>query len=88
MEMNASFLHPSLTFLILTCSILASFSTFCSIHVDLSAAVKDVILRKTRGQFYYELDYDVIIFLGLTEIQAYLEWKTRVSCGSTSLAFC
>ena len=56
--------------------------------MDLSAAAKDVILRKTRGQFYYELDYDVIILFGLTEIQAYLEWKTRVSCGSTSLAFC
>ena len=55
--------------------------------MDLSAAVKDVILRKTRGQFYYELDYDVIISFRLTEIQAYLEWMTRVSCGSTSLSF-
>ena len=79
MKINASFLHLSLTFLALTSSYLGSFSAHCSIRVDLSVAMKDVVLRKSRGQFYYELDYDVIIFFGLAELQAYLGWKTRVS---------
>lgn len=55
--------------------------------MDSSVAVKDVILRKHRGQFYYELDYNVIIFFGLTELKAYLEWKTRVGYRSTSPTF-
>lgn len=50
-------------------------------------AAKDVVLRKHHGQFYYELDYDVIIFFGLTELQAYLEWKTRVGRRSASPTF-
>ena len=79
MKVNASFLHLSFMSLVLTSSDLASFSTHCNIRVDLSVAVKDVVLRKHRGQFYYELDYDMIIFFGPKEIQAYLEWQTRVS---------
>ena len=55
--------------------------------MDLSVAVKDVVLRMHRGQFYYELDYDVIVFFELTRLQAYLEWKTRVGCRSASPTF-
>ncbi|KAI9572586.1 hypothetical protein HD554DRAFT_2202484 [Boletus coccyginus] len=61
------------------CDISASFSTLCIICVDLSGAVKDLHKKNAFGQVYYQLDYDVIVFFGLTEIQAYLSWKTRVS---------
>ena len=55
-------------------------------RVDLSVAIKDVVPKKPFGQFIYELEYDVIVFFGLTELRAYLEWKTRVSNASVLLA--
>ncbi|KAG6375698.1 hypothetical protein JVT61DRAFT_3273 [Boletus reticuloceps] len=56
----------------------SSFSTYCTIRVDLSVAVKDTVLRKNAsGKVCYQLDYDVIVLFGLTEIQAYLCWKAR-----------
>ena len=43
-------------------------------------AVKDLVLkRKASGQVYYLLDYDVIVLFGLTELQAHLAWKSKVS---------
>ena len=68
--------------LVLMWSISAAFSTFCIIRADLSKATKDLITKNAGGRVYYQLDYDVIILLGLTEPQAYLGWKTRVSCWS------
>ena len=61
-------------------SISASFSTICIICVDLSDAVKDLHKRDALDQVYYQLDYDVIALFGFMEIQAYLSWKTEVSC--------
>ena len=54
--------------------------------MDLSAAIKDVVLRKPFGLFIYELEYDVIVFFGLTELRACLEWTTRVSNAPAFLA--
>ncbi|KAF8549070.1 hypothetical protein OG21DRAFT_1515573 [Imleria badia] len=55
----------------------SAFSPFCTIRVDLSEAANDLVLKKTAGRAYYQLDYDVIMLFGLTELQAYLGWKSK-----------
>ena len=67
---------------------LASFFTFCIIRVDLSEAVKDVVKKKASGGVYCQLDYDVIVLFGLTELQAFLRWKTRASDGFLRHSVC
>ena len=62
-----------------------SFFPFCTIHADLSKVVKDLVLKTDSSGVYYQLDYDVIILFGFTELRAELGWKTRVSCGIHSL---
>jgi hypothetical protein len=66
--------------LALTWIVAASFSTLCTIRADLSEAVEDLVKKKrASGQVYYQLDYDVIVLFGLTELKAYLSWKSQVS---------
>lgn len=78
-----------LRILVLTWSIAAAFSPFCTIHADLSAAAKDLVMKKTgSGQVYYQLDYDVVLLFGLTELQAQLGWKSKVSREAIPLAVC
>ena len=48
--------------------------------MDLSKAVKDLVPKKASGRVYYELDYDVIVLFGFTELRAQLGWKTKVRC--------
>jgi hypothetical protein len=56
----------------------SSFYPFCSIYVDLGQPAKDLVQkRSSSGQVYYQLDYDVIVFFGLTELQAQLGWMTK-----------
>ena len=52
---------------------------FCFTPVDLSEAARDLVPRKkVSGHAYNELDYDVIVFFGLTELRATISWKTKV----------
>lgn len=60
----------------------------CTIRADLSKAVEDLAPKKASGRVYYQLDYDVIVFFGFTELQAQLGWKARVSCESMAVAVC
>jgi len=86
---QCTFLESLPRVLVLIWTIVVSFSTHFFIHVDLSEAARDLVpKRQASGQVYYQLDYDVIIFFGLTELQAHLCWKTRVSCGSLRPAVC
>ncbi|KAN0094963.1 hypothetical protein V8E55_003250 [Tylopilus felleus] len=55
----------------------SSFYPFCSIRKDLSKPAKDLVSKNASGQVYYQLDYDVIVFFGLTELRAQLSWKTK-----------
>ena len=86
-KINASSFHTLCRILVLTWIVAASFSTLCTIHVDLSEAVGDLVKKKTgSGQVYYQLDYDVIVMFGLTELQAYLSWNSKVSRDTIPLA--
>ena len=73
---------------VLTQSILASFTPFCTIHVDLSNATKDLVRKQTSGRVYYQLDYDVVVFFGLTSLEAYLAKKTEVNSDPPHPAVC
>ena len=55
--------------------------------MDLSKPAKDLVSKNASGQVYYPLDYDVIVFFGLTELRAQLSWKTKVNCELTP-SFC
>ncbi|KAN0094933.1 hypothetical protein V8E55_003220 [Tylopilus felleus] len=56
----------------------SSFYPFCNIRVDLSKPAKDLVSKKSAsGQVYYQLDYDVLVFFGLTELTAKLSWMTK-----------
>ncbi|KAG8215047.1 hypothetical protein J3R82DRAFT_8456 [Butyriboletus roseoflavus] len=57
-----------------------SFSTLCSVRLDLREAAKTLIpTRKVSGQegFFYSLNFDVIILFGSTEFSAQLAWKVN-----------
>ena len=88
-KIHASSFHYLLRILVLTWSIAASFSALCAILANLNEAGKDLVpKRKASGQDCYQLDYDVIVLFGPMELQAFLSWKTRVSCKSLCLAVC
>ena len=79
-KIDASSFHSLPRIFALTWVIAASFFPLCIIHADLSEAAKDLVLRKAKsGQVYNQLDYDVILLFGLTELKAYLGWKSKVS---------
>ncbi|KAI9572596.1 hypothetical protein HD554DRAFT_2014396 [Boletus coccyginus] len=67
-------------------TIVASFSTYCIIHLDLSKATEDLVPQGEDSILvYYQLDYDITVFFGPTELRAELGWRTRVSCGPYAL---
>lgn len=69
--------------------IAGSFSTLCTVWADLSETVKDLVQEKdASSQVSYRLDYHVVVLSGLTELQAYLGWKTRVSRESLRCSIC
>ena len=77
---DASSFHSLPRVLALTRIVTASFSTLCTIRANLNEAANDLVLkRNTSGQIYYQLDYDVIVLFGLTELKAYFGWKSKVS---------
>ena len=86
-KIDASSFYSFSRVLALTWIVTASFSTLCTIRADLSEAVEDLVKKKkASGQVYYQLDYDVIVLFGLTELKAYIGWKSKVSHDSMPLA--
>ena len=73
---------------ILTWKNAVSFSTIFTIHADMSTATKDLVQKKNpSGEIYYKLNYDAIVYFGLTEIKAELAWQTEVSVKPYVLRF-
>ena len=77
---DVSSFHSLARVLVLTRIVTASFTTLCTIRANLNEAANDLVLkRNASGQIYYQLDYDVIVLFGLTELKAYFGWKSKVS---------
>lgn len=56
------------------------YSEVCTVEVDLSHLTKkteDIKKRGPKGK-YYQLDYEVALLFGLTELKAQLIWKEKV----------
>lgn len=58
------------------------YSTLCHIEADMSALTRSLSARKKLNtlQLYYQMDYDVVLSFGLTELKAHISWKENVSC--------
>lgn len=58
------------------------YSNLCHIEADtsaLSARLKAQPRRRNR-QPYYEMEYDIVLSFGLTELKAQFCWKENVGC--------
>jgi len=53
------------------------YSILCYVEADLSHAPKNTKTSLDKGR-YYQINYDVVLSLGLTEIKAYIAWKENV----------
>jgi hypothetical protein len=67
----------------------ASFSTLCTIHADLSELSRTLLPQKSvlDRSDYYQVDFEVIILFGLTELKAQISWKHKVSASFSSTYF-
>ena len=56
-----------------------NYSKLCTIEAGLSL-VPLVRRRKVKGNgSYYEVDYDIVLLFGMTELKAQMAWKEKVS---------
>ena len=81
-NVNVHFLNPAL---------IEHFSNVCSITADLSALEAELQPKPSLNGFppHYELNFEVVILFGLTELKAFCAWKENVSWGLASLVpFC
>ena len=56
------------------------YSEVCTVEVDLSHLTRkteDIKKRGSKGK-YYQIDFDVALLFGLTELKAQLIWKEKV----------
>ena len=56
------------------------YSEVCTVEVDLSHLTRkteDIKKRGPKGK-YYQIDYEVALLFGLTELKAQLIWKEKV----------
>jgi hypothetical protein len=73
----------------LTYSNSASFSTLCRIRADLSELSRTLRPKKSPvdQSNYYQIEFDVIILFGHTELKAQISWKEKVRNSFSSIYF-
>ncbi|KAG2353445.1 hypothetical protein BDR07DRAFT_1367118 [Suillus spraguei] len=56
-----------------------SFSTLCTIHADLDELSRTLRPKKsaTGQSYYYQIDFDIIILFGHTELKAQISWEDK-----------
>jgi hypothetical protein len=51
----------------------------CTLHADLSQLAGGIQTRTgPRGKRFYQVDYEVCVYFGGTQLQAKLQWKEKV----------
>lgn len=56
------------------------YKVLCRVTANTRAAAKTLELqRRPNGETFYKLDYELVLIFGLTELQAYVSWKHKVS---------
>jgi hypothetical protein len=60
----------------------AMYSTLCIVEADLSKLARSLLPKRRpgNGQYYYELNFDIVLSFGLTELTAQMCWIENVSC--------
>jgi hypothetical protein len=73
--------------LTLTSFNLASFSTLCTIHPDFSELSRTLTPQKSAidSSDYYEVDFEVVILFGQTELKAQISWEYEVRTSFLSI---
>ena len=66
--------------LLLTLTIaIANFGVLCTVKADVTAAVSRLVpRRRADGRTYVQLEYEVVLLFGLTELKAQLRWFANV----------
>jgi len=54
------------------------YSILCYVEADLSHIQKKAKTSPVDKGRYYQIVYDVVLLLGLTEMKAYIAWKENV----------
>ncbi|EIW80615.1 hypothetical protein CONPUDRAFT_125441 [Coniophora puteana RWD-64-598 SS2] len=53
----------------------ASFTRLCTVRADTSELAKSLRPRTAPGRTYYELEFEVVLLFGLTELRAQISWR-------------
>ena len=56
----------------------ALYSALCHVEAD-TTEICDSLEPQAGAATYYEMDYEVVLALGLTELKAYISWVENVS---------
>jgi len=64
----------------------ALYSTLCRVKADTTEICKS-LKPQVGAATYYEIDFEVVLALGLTELKAYMSWVENVSNGTNYLNF-
>ncbi|KAL1700716.1 hypothetical protein EV121DRAFT_213593 [Schizophyllum commune] len=63
-----------------------NFSVLCTVKADVTSAVSRLAPRcRADGRTYYQLEYEVVLLFGLTELKAQLRWFANVRVVDHSL---
>ena len=54
------------------------YSTLCVVKGDTTELCKS-LRAKVEAATYYEMDFEVVLALGLTELKAHISWEENVS---------
>lgn len=58
---------------------IAMYKVLCRVTANTREAAKTLELkRRPDGKTFYQLDYELVLIFGLTELQAYVSWKHKV----------
>jgi len=55
-----------------------NFDTLCHVNADLSHLPKTARTNSV-GQTYWTVEFDIILLVGLTEMEAQISWEKKVS---------
>jgi hypothetical protein len=55
------------------------YSTLCRVKGDTTELCKS-LLPQVEATTFYEITFDVVLSLGLTELKAHICWEENVSC--------
>jgi hypothetical protein len=56
-----------------------NYSVVCHVEADISNYTHSLARKMYNGVVYYQIEFDIAFFFGLTELKAQIVWKENVS---------